>query len=82
VQAVHRLDRHSHLADVVDAAPAHRQMLVNATALLRAQRVIQVVRDEPNELLTLQDIQLSSVSPRYRSNARLTVERARCKSTR
>src|SRR5438874_8145499 len=83
-QATGELDRRSHLLEVRGTAVAAGQVPLEASALLRGERVLEVVRDQLDELLATELFGRfrHSSSERYSSSARLTLERARCRSTR
>src|SRR6266511_4810527 len=77
------LDRRSHLLHVRGASATRLQMRLEAGALLGRERTLEVVGHELDELLATQPLNSfhHRSSERYSSSARLTLERARCRST-
>lgn len=55
-QRAQRRDGHLHLAQIVTAAPARAQMLFEARGIPRREGMVQVGRDELDELLAAQVI--------------------------
>src|SRR5207245_8931575 len=74
-------DRRPHLLDVGAAAVAAAQVRLDACAVDPREAPLEVVGDELHELLAAEGVDAHR-SCMYLSSARLTRERARCRSTR
>src|SRR3954447_16825083 len=72
----HGQHRVADLFDVRHAARAEPEVFLESRALRGSKGIFQIIGDELNELLA------AHTASRYCSSARLTLERARCRSTR